>query len=163
MVVFSQSIFDEFASHSDNVRARARARQEAVRLRATVDDNTAAAVVDIRDTLGVRLPEDKWEGCQNLRTLRTLLSIVDDRGFERYAHIQDICRVTGSHLYCVCRSPHQMAFHSSFERCVSRVIYKKDWGTARPAIMRHNNWAKCSSEVLIRCEHTAHTINLHTH
>ena len=29
-----------------------------------------------------------------------------------------------------------MAFHSSFERCVSRVIYKKDWATARPAIMK---------------------------
>ena len=42
-----------------------------------------------------------------------------------------------------------MAFHSSFERCVSRVIYKKDWATARPAIMRHNKWDKCSSEVLI--------------
>ena len=129
MVVFSQVIFNEFESHSAAVRKRARERQEAVRLRATVDDHTAAAVVDIRDTLGVRLPQDTWEGCTNLRTLRTLLSIVDDRGFER--------------------SPHQMAFHSSFERCVSRVIYKKDWATARPAIMKHNGWNKCSSEVLI--------------
>jgi hypothetical protein len=129
MVVFANAILKEFESHSDAVRKRARERQEAVRLRATVDDHTAAAVVDIRDTLGVRLPEDHWEGCTNLRTLRTLLSIVDDRGFER--------------------SPHQMAFHSSFERCVSRVIYKKDWATARPNIMRHNKWDKCSSEVLI--------------
>ena len=55
-----------------------------------------------------------------------------------------------------------MAFHSSFERCVSRVIYKKDWATARPAIMRHNGWDKCSSDVLIRCEHTVHIIDLHT-
>ena len=47
-----------------------------------------------------------------------------------------------------------MAFHSSFERCVSRVIYKTDWATARPAIMRHNEWGKCSSEVMIRCTHT---------
>jgi len=37
-----------------------------------------------------------------------------------------------------------MAFHDAFERTVSRVIYKKDWGTARPAIMRHNNWPKCT-------------------
>lgn len=129
MVVFSQVILNEFDSHSEAVRKRARARQEAVRLRATVDDNSASAVVDIRDTLGTRLPQDNWEGCTNLRTLRTLLSLVDDRGFER--------------------SPHQIAFHSSFERCVSRVIYKKDWSTARPAIMKHNKWDKCSSEVLI--------------
>tara|TARA_B110000046_G_scaffold179291_1_gene208306 strand:- start:3007 stop:3243 length:237 start_codon:yes stop_codon:yes gene_type:complete len=45
-----------------------------------------------------------------------------------------------------------MAFHDAFERTVSRVIYKKDWGTARPAIMRHNNWPKCNSETLIRCD-----------
>jgi hypothetical protein len=129
MVVFSDAVLNEFDSHSAAVRQRARDRQEAVRLRATVDDTSASAVVDIRDTLGVRLPQDKFEGCTNLRTLRTLLSIVDDRGFER--------------------SPHQMAFHSSFERCVSRVIYKKDWATSRPAIMKHNKWDKCSSEVLI--------------
>jgi hypothetical protein len=86
MVVFANAILKEFESHSDAVRKRARERQEAVRLRATVDDHTAAAVVDIRDTLGVRLPEDHWEGCTNLRTLRTLLSIVDDRGFERSPH-----------------------------------------------------------------------------
>ncbi len=42
-----------------------------------------------------------------------------------------------------------MKFHSAFERCVSRVVYKKDWATSRPAIMRHNMWAKCSSEVMI--------------
>ena len=35
-----------------------------------------------------------------------------------------------------------------FERCVARVLYKSEWATARPAIMRHNNWDKCSSEVV---------------
>lgn len=44
----------------------------------------------------------------------------------------------------------QMQFHSSFERCVSRVLYKGEWSTSRPAIMKHNQWDKCSSEVLIR-------------
>ena len=43
-----------------------------------------------------------------------------------------------------------MQFHSSFERCVSRVLYKGEWSTSRPAIMKHNQWDKCSSEVLIR-------------
>jgi len=49
------------------------------------------------------------------------------------------------------RSAHQIKFHDAFERCVARVIYRKDWSTRRPAIMRHNGWAKCSSEVMIRC------------
>jgi hypothetical protein len=44
----------------------------------------------------------------------------------------------------------QMKFHSAFERCVARVIYKQDWATSRPAIMRWNEWPRCSSEVLIR-------------
>ena len=92
-------------------------------------DKEDGVAVDIKDTLGVRLPNDRWQGCTNLRTLRALLSIIDDRGFERSAH--------------------QMAFHSAFERCVSRVVYKKDWSTSRPAIMRHNGWKKCSSEVMI--------------
>lgn len=42
-----------------------------------------------------------------------------------------------------------MSFHSAFERCTARIIYKKDWATNRPAIMRHNKWNTCSSEVLI--------------
>jgi hypothetical protein len=86
MVVFSNIVTNEFEAHCSRLREAARARQEAVRLRAAVDDTSEAVAVDIRDTLGVRQPQDKWEGCTNLRTLRTLLSIVDDRGFERYAH-----------------------------------------------------------------------------
>lgn len=120
---------EEFEAHATKMRDTARARREAVQLRAVVDDTADNVAIDIMDTLGVRMDSDKWQGCTNLRTLRTLLSIVDDRGFER--------------------SPHQMKFHSAFERCVSRVIYKKDWATSRPAIMRHNGWKKCSSEVMI--------------
>lgn len=125
----SQVVIDEFTKHANAMRESSRARRDAVRLRSVVDDDHDAVAVDIRDTLGVPQPQDKWQGCTNLRTLRTLLSIVDDRGFER--------------------SPHQIAFHSAFERCVSRVVYKKDWGTSRPAIMRKNEWKRCSSEVLI--------------
>ena len=130
VVQFSAQINNEFDEHSTRLRDASRARREAVQLRASVDDKSQGVAVDIRDTLGVPMPEDKWTGCTNLRTLRTLLSMVDDRGFER--------------------SPHQIAFHSSFERCVSRVVYKKDWATSRPAIMKHNEWPKCNSEVMIR-------------
>jgi hypothetical protein len=112
MVVFSDAVLNEFDSHSAAVRQRARDRQEAVRLRATVDDTSASAVVDIRDTLGVRLPQDKFEGCTNLRTLRTLLSIVDDRGFERstltpspYASLLIMCALTDPARCLRTRSP----------------------------------------------------------
>jgi len=127
--LFSPNILQLFDTQFDRVKAAARRRRNAVELKATVDDTAEAAVVDIRSTFGVQLPTDQYEGCRNLRTLRGLLAIVDDRGFER--------------------SPHQLSFHSAFERCVSRVIYKKDWSTSRPQIMKLNNWAKCSSEVLI--------------
>lgn len=58
-----------------------------------------------------------------------------------------------------------MKFHSAFERCVSRVIYKTDWATSRPAIMRHNGWKKCSSEVMIRRvpTQTSHFKTHHSH
>jgi len=48
------------------------------------------------------------------------------------------------------RSAHQLKFHSSFERATARVLYRDDWGTQRPAIMKKNNWDTCPSEVLIR-------------
>ena len=149
--MFSSAILDEFGVHTNKMRAAARARREAVQLRSAVYDTGDAVAVNIQDTLGVRLPNDRWAGCTNLRTLRCLLQMIDDRGFER--------------------SPHQMKFHSSFERCVSRVVYKTDWATSRPAIMRyepqaharahgctltlskprrHNKWDRCSSEVMIR-------------
>ena len=51
-----------------------------------------------------------------------------------------------SDLSCACV---QMKFHSAFERSTARVIYRDDWGTQRPAIMKKNGWAACSSEVLI--------------
>ena len=90
--LFSNAILDEFASHSAKMRNAARSRRDAVQLRAVVDDDADAVAVDIKDTLGVRLPNDKWQGCTNLRTLRALLSIIDDRGFERSAHQVDRSR-----------------------------------------------------------------------
>ena len=55
-----------------------------------------------------------------------------------------------------CRSQHQLAFHSAFERSTARVIYREDWGTQRPNIMRKNAWKTCPSEVLIRCSQKSH-------
>lgn len=126
---FSTTVLSSFEKHQNVLEQASNDRKQAVQLRSVVTDTGSVAAVDIRDTLGVKQAADRWQGCTNLRTLRTLLSFVDDRGFER--------------------SQHQLSFHSSFERCVSRVIYKADWGKDRPAIMRHNGWDRCSSEVLI--------------
>jgi hypothetical protein len=82
----SEGMQAAFAAHAAKMREASRARRDAVRLRSIVDDTTDNVAVDIRDTLGVRQPQDKWQGCTNLRTLRTLLGIVDDRGFERSPH-----------------------------------------------------------------------------
>ena len=76
MVAFSQTVVAEFESHAASLREAARARRDAVQLRASVNDSTDGVAVDIKDTLGVRQPGDKWAGCTNLRTLRTLLSMV---------------------------------------------------------------------------------------
>ena len=86
MPVFSRGVLDHFSTHSLRMREAARARRAAVQLRSVVDDSADAVAVDVKDTLGVRLPNDRWAGCTNLRTLRALLTMIDDRGFERSPH-----------------------------------------------------------------------------
>ena len=82
------------------------------------------------DALGKWQPQDEMQGDVNLRTLRTLLTMIDQKGFERSAH--------------------QLRFHSAFERSTARIIFKDDWSTQRPAIMKKYGWSTCSSEVMIR-------------
>ena len=123
-------VFDEFELHAQRLRTTTRERQKRIQMRAAAleneDDNNNC---DVEEGLGQRHPTDRFEGDTNLRTLRTLLSKIDNRGYER--------------------SPHQLQFHSAFERCTARVIYKKEWATSRHDIMMRNGWNKCSSEVLI--------------
>jgi len=125
----SKKLLDEFEKHSSSLRERARARRNAVQLKSVVNDKEEREQVSESDSLGRRQPQDEYQGDVNMRTLRQLLKMIDEKGFER--------------------SPHQMKFHSAFERSTARVLYKDDWGTQRPAIMKKNGWDKCSSEVLI--------------
>lgn len=127
---FNDQLSAEFEKHAERLRARARARRDAVKLRAPVLDREDREQVSEADSLGKWQPQDEFQGDVNLRTLRTLLTMIDQKGFERSAH--------------------QLRFHSAFERSTARIIYKEDWGTQRPAIMRKNGWDKCSSEVMIR-------------
>tara|TARA_B100001094_G_C18184948_1_gene803180 strand:+ start:851 stop:1270 length:420 start_codon:yes stop_codon:yes gene_type:complete len=129
MSVLHDSVLSEFEKHTVRLREASRNRKNALAYTNLVDDHEDREAINIEDTLGKRQPSDIYNGDVNLRTLRTLLKMVDERGWERSAH--------------------QMMFHSSFERCVSRVLYKGEWETSKPAIMKHNLWDKCNSEVMI--------------
>ena len=147
---FSHKLLDEFAQHSERLRVRARARRQAVTLKSAVLDREEREQTGADDMLGRRQPSDEYQGDVNMRTLQALLKRIDENGYER--------------------SPHQLKFHSAFERATARVLYRdvrqppthpplfctdvlvclQDWGTQRPSIMKKNNWPTCPSEVLIR-------------
>lgn len=128
-LLIPKSILEEFQTHCVDLRKSHSARKDAVVLRNVVEDKQEHEAISAEDTLGRRQPSDVYSGDVNLRTLRLLLKMIDNRGWER--------------------SDHQISFHSAFERCVARVLYKNEWATQRPAIMKHNNWKTCSSEVMI--------------
>jgi hypothetical protein len=75
--LFSNALLNEFNDHAARMRDAARARRAAVQLRACVDDKEDGVAASIWDTLGVRQQNDKWQGDVNLRTLRSLLSLID--------------------------------------------------------------------------------------
>ena len=154
------AILEEFAKHAERIRKSARERKKSVELKNVVDDKDEHEAVNTEDTLGKRQPSDVFNGDVNLRTLRELLKMIDARGWERsgkQAHSN--CRNALALAFCALQpalnctvfafTDHQLQFHSAFERCVSRVLYKSEWATQRPAIMQHNGWTTCNSEVLI--------------
>jgi hypothetical protein len=125
-----EKIFAEFETHATRLKERSRARRDAVRVRNVVyADEGGSQGVSGRELLGKRLATDEYQGDANMRTLNTLLTIIDTMGFER--------------------SRHQLIFHDAFKKAVARVIYKEDWGSSKPLIMRKYGWTRCASEVLI--------------
>lgn len=57
---------------------------EARRDNSSRDPDSMAASNVIRGTLGVRTDDDQYQGCMRLRTLRSLLQIIDEEtAFER--------------------------------------------------------------------------------
>ena len=128
-MVFTTEVALEFEVHAKRLRDRSRARLDAVRFKSVLEDGQSREAEDEDATLGKPLPGETFAGDTNLRTLRALLLKIDGLGYERSAH--------------------QLRFHSAFERSIARVVYKKDWATSRPLIMKKNGWERCSSEVLI--------------
>jgi hypothetical protein len=86
----AEAVLNEFERHCERTRQAARARKEAVAFKSIVDDAEDRQQVDIMDTLGKKQPNDTYDGDVNLRTLRTLLSIIDDRGWERCASLYTV-------------------------------------------------------------------------
>jgi hypothetical protein len=80
-------VLEEFAAHAARAKQAERNRREAVQMVNLVDDSAeAVAAVDPTEALGRRQPNERFQGCCNLRTLRTLLKIVDEKGYERSDH-----------------------------------------------------------------------------
>jgi hypothetical protein len=76
-------VLEAFEAHTRALRVAVRDRRKAVQLRNVVEDNEREASVTSLDNLGKRQPSDKYDGDVNLRTLRTLLLTLDNRGWER--------------------------------------------------------------------------------
>lgn len=133
--LISNALFAKFDHHVRAIEQARAARQELLTFKSALEDEGNAAKVssdaslDERDMLGVRLPGDQFQGDTNMRTLQKLLTRVDQRGFERSAQ--------------------QLEFHEAFLKAAARVIYRGDWETEKPAIMRQNGWETSNSEVLI--------------
>ena len=139
-----EQVVAAFADHCTHLREARRRRRRALAVNTVVpspaeadpDPTTSAAAASaivpssaFAAEVGVALETDKYEGDCVLRTLRQLLSMIDDRGFAR--------------------SPQQCQFHDAFIRATSRVMYRQDWSKSKPMIMEHNQWDDCPSQILV--------------
>lgn len=80
---FRGDVLSLFGHHAETLRVATRQRRESVQLRNVVNDKSLQEAISIEESLGQRQPGDEFSGDVNLRTLRSLLSIIDGRGFER--------------------------------------------------------------------------------
>ena len=81
--MISAPLLSCFQDHAAKLRDRARAKREAVALKHVVDDPDVREEATDDANLGRRLPGERFAGDTALRTLNTLLAMVDARGFER--------------------------------------------------------------------------------
>ena len=107
--LMSDPLYNEYDRHCRRAtRSRAGAKMQFKVNDASelLEDVDASAAADADAGLGVWQHGDEYQGDVNLRTLKTLLERIDQRGFERSAH--------------------QLEFHEAFSNACSRVIYKAD-------------------------------------
>ena len=134
--LMSDPLYNEYDRHCADVRNALTRRRAKMQFKVNdaselLEDVDASAAADADAGLGVWQHGDEYQGDVNLRTLKTLLERIDQRGFDRSAH--------------------QLEFHEAFFNACSRVIYKADWEVSKPKIMRKNNWKSVQSEVMISC------------
>jgi hypothetical protein len=130
---------NQFSQHHEGLSERRKLKRQKLQVKPFfVAEAEAAAAKDGGQGDGDKDPSvasqkkpeaAEFEGDEILAKLQSLLQTIDERGFQR--------------------SRQQLMFHDAFIRATSRVMYKKDWSTARPVIMEKNKWTKCSSEILI--------------
>ena len=156
----NDEVYREFDEHIKAIGAARDKKRERLAFKSAAEEPDEAAgggakveTEDQRDQLGEWLPEDRYQGQVNMRTLKQLLSRIDARGFERCApsnRARALC-VPGPAPAASPdrRSQQQLEFHEAFFRACGRVIYKDNWATDKPQIMKAEGWTKCNSEVLI--------------
>ena len=92
---FGKELLSEFNAHAERLRKRSRARRQAMTLKSTMLDREDRDLASAEDLLGRRQPQDEFQGHVNMRTLQSLLKMIDEKGFER-------CGATLSMLYTLC-------------------------------------------------------------
>lgn len=154
-MLFSEAVLSEFDAHCERLRAAARARRSEVTLHNNVVDRSESEVLDIRSTFGVMQQGEQWAGDAALRTLKALLGIIDENVCASCPSFHALLSVVSHALGACCcaqgfeRSAHQVLFHDAMIRAISRVLYRADWATKRPDIMRKHGWERCPGEVLV--------------
>ncbi len=149
--VLSSHVLDMFTYHAEHLREARQKRKRELAIKPIVSTNasTALAVVgedeehrpelrphavdadgeiDLAANVQMGLG-DQYEGDLVLRRLNLLLERIDARGYQR--------------------SRQQVRFHDAFIRATSRVMFRADWQSSRPAIMKKYEWNKAPSEILI--------------
>jgi hypothetical protein len=126
---------DLYEKQADALRELARARRSAVALGSVTEASNEAEILDTSDISGYLREQcrvrtsDRFTGCARLRILQSLLSVIDENGFER--------------------SNHQLLFHQKFMQACGRVLYREEWPVHRDAIMKHNGWETAPSECMV--------------
>eukprot|EP00966_Prymnesium_polylepis_P263883 6096372-Prymnesium_polylepis.1 len=82
----TEQVLSEFQEHVSRLKEASRSRKNSARFKSVVDDVEEREAVSVSETLGVRQPSDVYDGDVNLRTLRSLLKMIDERGWERCAN-----------------------------------------------------------------------------
>ena len=154
--MLNDAVYRAFDEHIQAIAAARDKKRERLAFKSAAEEPDEAAAggakvetEDQRDQLGEWLPGDQYQGTVNMRTLKQLLSRVDARGFERCALNHTRSLRPASPISVHFRSAQQLEFHEAFFRACGRVIYKDNWGTDKPQIMKAEGWTKCNSEVLI--------------